>query len=114
MCVCVRGSCVVARVVALSGLLVTNVNRSMQGAREGENGRVGGKRRVRSLLGRRLEVILFRGRKGEEEDAAVESQSRPAAASNMLGCQIEVGMDAMAADNPCSANHRVPQRQTTK
>ena len=38
-------------------------------------------------------MILFRGRKGEEEDAAVESQSRArAAASNMLGCQIEVGM----------------------
>ena len=29
-CVCVCGSCVVVRVVALSGLLVTNVNRSMQ------------------------------------------------------------------------------------
>ena len=62
MCVC--GSCVVVRVVALSGLLVTNVNRSMQ--------------RMSALAGngasasarRRLEVILFRGRKGEEEDAA--------------------------------------------
>ena len=67
------GSCVVVRVFALSGLLVTNVNRSMQGE-NAENGRVGGKRRVRSLVGRRLEVILFRGRKGEEEDAAVERE----------------------------------------